>query len=133
MSDPEKGLPDTSTTHHVFDSVTSTEHPDTAKEMEITDAKDDVISIAPSHASTISEHEDEEEARPKPNPPATLSRTMSVIPEAVIVDRQNRRGMFAGLTLIPEVENPYHYTRKTKWYSKFLNLFACFKVNISFS
>ncbi|KAF2790829.1 MFS general substrate transporter [Melanomma pulvis-pyrius CBS 109.77] len=87
--------------------------------MDITDAKDDVISIAPSHASTISEHEDEdeeEEARPRTNPPATLSRTISVIPEAVIVDRRNRRGLFAGLTLIPEVENPYHYTRKTKWF-----------------
>lgn len=33
----------------------------------------------------------------------------------VIVPRKERRGLFAQLTLIPEVERPYDYSRKTKW------------------
>ncbi|KAF2737476.1 MFS general substrate transporter [Polyplosphaeria fusca] len=75
--------------------------------------KEDEISIAPSRASTDSGHP--EFPQSNPNPPATLSRTTSVNPDAVIVDRRNRRGLFARLSLIPEVENPYHYTQKTKW------------------
>lgn len=33
----------------------------------------------------------------------------------VIVPRKDRRGLFAQLTIIPEVERPYDYSRKTKW------------------
>jgi hypothetical protein len=33
----------------------------------------------------------------------------------VVVPRKERRGLFAQLTLIPEVERPYDYARKTKW------------------
>lgn len=33
----------------------------------------------------------------------------------VVVPRGKRRGLFAGLTLVPEVERPYDYSRKTKW------------------
>lgn len=33
----------------------------------------------------------------------------------VIVPRKERRGLFAHLTIIPEVERPYDYSRKTKW------------------
>lgn len=33
----------------------------------------------------------------------------------VVVPRKERRGLFAQLTLIPEVERPYDYSRKTKW------------------
>lgn len=33
----------------------------------------------------------------------------------VIVPRKERRGLFAQFTLIPEVERPYDYSRKTKW------------------
>lgn len=32
-----------------------------------------------------------------------------------IVPRAKRRGLFATLTVIPEVERPYDYSRKTKW------------------
>jgi hypothetical protein len=45
---------------------------------------------------------------------ATLSRRASVVPEAVIVKRQKRRGLLANLSLILEVNNPYYYARKTK-------------------
>ncbi|CAN9356968.1 unnamed protein product [Alternaria alternata] len=54
--------------------------------------------------------------------PATLSRRASVVPEAVIVEpeafrvkRRKRRGLLANLSLIPEIDDPYHYARKTKW------------------
>lgn len=33
----------------------------------------------------------------------------------VIVPRAQRRGLFARFVLIPEVERPYDYSRKTKW------------------
>lgn len=33
----------------------------------------------------------------------------------VIVPRAERRGLFAHFVLIPEVERPYDYSRKTKW------------------
>ncbi|KAF2707826.1 MFS general substrate transporter [Pleomassaria siparia CBS 279.74] len=118
MTDFEKPVQDLSAAHHVPDfPIIPAEHSGTAKEMEIADSKDDDISTAPSHASTISEHEDI--AQPSQNPP-TLSRTTSVNPDAVIVERKKRRGLFAGLTIIPEVENPYHYTRKTKWFLTFV-------------
>lgn len=69
--------------------------------------EEDAVSIAPSHTSTISES-------PQSQPP--LSRRSTVTPDAVIVDRKSRRGLFASLAVIPEVENPYHYARKTKWF-----------------
>lgn len=40
---------------------------------------------------------------------STRSRPLTVVPRA------ERRGLFAQLTLIPEVERPYDYSRKTKW------------------
>ena len=59
---------------------------------------------------------------PKDLRPATLSRRASVVSEAVIVEteavrvkRRKRRGLLANLSLIPEVDDPYHYARKTKW------------------
>ncbi|KAJ8116155.1 hypothetical protein OPT61_g2364 [Boeremia exigua] len=64
-----------------------------------------------SHASTTpTVHQDEKNVRP-----ATLTRTTSVTPEAVVVPRADRRGLLARFALIPEVENSYHYSRKTKW------------------
>ncbi|KAJ0120096.1 MFS multidrug resistance transporter [Diaporthe amygdali] len=33
----------------------------------------------------------------------------------IVVPRKERRGLFAQLALIPEVERPYDYSRKTKW------------------
>lgn len=86
-----------------------------AKDVDVTSSKEDDISIAPSHASTISDH-DSEKAEARPATPVELSRTTSVTPEAVVVERRDRRGLFGRLTIIPEVENSYHYARKTKWF-----------------
>ena len=89
--------------------------------------REDAISIAPSRASTSSDHSssDPEAASPTVKKrPVTLSRTTSVTPDAVLVPRTQRRGLLARFTLIPEVENPYHYTRKTKWFLTFIVAFC---------
>ncbi|KAI3398208.1 hypothetical protein diail_9685 [Diaporthe ilicicola] len=55
-----------------------------------------------------------------PDPEDGLSRSHSRASSArsrplVIVPRNKKRGLFAQLTVIPEVERPYDYSRKTKW------------------
>jgi multidrug resistance protein len=89
--------------------------------------KEDEISIAQSRASTSSDNSstDPGEVSSKAKKrPATLSRTTSVLPDAILVPRTQRRGLLARFTLIPEVENPYHYTRKTKWFLTFIVAFC---------
>jgi hypothetical protein len=80
------------------------------------------------------EDEDEEDDRhrdPEPEGPeglnigippeeGGLSRSLSRASSArsrplVVVPRKERRGLFAQLAFIPEVERPYDYARKTKW------------------
>jgi multidrug resistance protein len=85
------------------------------------------ISRPPSRASTSSDHSSTDEGGASSTAktrPATLSRTTSVIPDAILVPRTQRRGLLARFTLIPEVENPYHYTRKTKWLITFIVAFC---------
>ncbi|KAF4785470.1 major facilitator superfamily transporter [Colletotrichum scovillei] len=49
-------------------------------------------------------------------PARTRSRASSIRSRALsIVARSKRRGFLAQLTTIPEVDNPYNYTNKTKW------------------
>jgi multidrug resistance protein len=90
--------------------------------------REDEISLAPSRASTSSDHSSSSNPDAAPSKakgrPMTLSRTTSVIPDAVLVPRTQRRGLLARFTLIPEVENPYHYTRKTKWFLTFIVAFC---------
>ncbi|KAH8711799.1 major facilitator superfamily domain-containing protein [Phaeosphaeriaceae sp. PMI808] len=81
-------------------------------------SKDDTISIAPSGTSTSSDHspcDHEARSAASKSRPGILSRTTSVTIDAIIVPRAQRRGLLAQFALIPEVENPVHYTRKTKW------------------
>lgn len=82
-----------------------------------TDGGDD-ISLATSRASTasdISHHDSDRKSTTSTTIRATVSRTTSVHPDAVVVERKDRRGFFAQLCLIPEVENAYHYVNRTKW------------------
>ncbi|KAI1939915.1 hypothetical protein LOZ58_005691 [Ophidiomyces ophidiicola] len=44
----------------------------------------------------------------------------TVHPPPVMVPLKERRGLLAKLALIPEVEEPTHYTRKTKWFITFI-------------
>ncbi|KAF2502687.1 MFS general substrate transporter [Lophium mytilinum] len=55
-------------------------------------------------------HEDSDAERPRPRTQAS-----SIASTAHHVDGRHRRGLFASLALIPEVTNPYHYPRRTKW------------------
>jgi multidrug resistance protein len=92
-----------------------------------THLKEDEISIAPSRTSTSSDHSSSSASPTPTNPkfrPITLSRTTSVTPDAILIPRTQRRGLLARFTLIPEVENPYHYTRKTKWFLTFIVAFC---------
>jgi hypothetical protein len=115
MADLEKSWPESSDDkHRSMESVDLAKSSIAAKEVDISSSHEDVISVASSHATTTSEH-DEEMAPSRPAPPTTISRTTSVLPEAVIIERKRRRGLAGSLTLIPEVENAHHYSRKIKW------------------
>jgi multidrug resistance protein len=101
----------------------SNEHSNIVVEEHTHHKQEDAISITPSHASTSSDHS------PKPPSPTTkrppsLARTTSVTPDAILIPRSQRRGLLARFTLIPEVSNPYHYTRRTKWFLTFIVAFC---------
>lgn len=90
--------------------------------------EEEYISVAPSRASTASGHtvesKDAKNEAAKGPKAITLARTTSVTPDAVLVPRSQRRGLFARFTLIPEVENPVHYARRTKWFITFIVSFC---------
>lgn len=56
----------------------------------------------------------------------TLSRQISRVSTKLTVKyvgkvpRRNRRGLLAHLTIVPEVEDPYKYPRRTKWFITFI-------------
>lgn len=63
-----------------------------------------------SEAGSQSQHSHETDDHP-------ISRTSSTRSRAqIIVPRSKRRGLFARLTIVPEVERPYDYKRSTKWF-----------------
>ncbi|KAL5116647.1 hypothetical protein ACEQ8H_005396 [Pleosporales sp. CAS-2024a] len=87
----------------------------------------EIESVVKEHDSTLPKHSSSDLNAVSSNArnwPVTLSRTTSVMPDAVLVPRAQRRGLLARFTLIPEVENPYHYTRKTKWFLTFIVAFC---------
>ncbi|KAI8931045.1 hypothetical protein NX059_012056 [Plenodomus lindquistii] len=97
---------------------------------------EDSRSRTPSHASTASEdcititsNPNGANANPSdsktPNAnPITLSRTTTRVPDPVPVARPHRRGLLSHLTLVPEITNPTHYPRRTKWFLTFLVAFC---------
>ncbi|KAF9697799.1 hypothetical protein EKO04_004130 [Ascochyta lentis] len=105
-----------------------TRHIENEKEVEselgpsgsIHESEEDSIS-AHSHASTAPTIAQDAKNTTRP---AVLTRTTSVIPEAVVVPRSQRRGLLARFALIPEVQNPYHYSQKTKWLLTFVVAFC---------
>jgi multidrug resistance protein len=89
--------------------------------------KENEISTVTSRASMSSDHPSTDAGAASSTAktrPVTLARTTSVIPDAVLIPRTHRRGLLARFTLIPEVENSYHYTRKTKWLITFVVAFC---------
>ena len=49
-----------------------------------------------------------------------IVRTETKDPMPVPVPRSQRRGLFGRFTLVAEVEEPKHYSRRTKWYITFV-------------
>lgn len=86
-----------------------------------------------SRQDSVDEDDDEDDRHRDPEPEGPEGLNIGIPPEEgglsrshsrassarsrplVIVPRKERRGLFAQLTLIPEVERPYDYSRKTKW------------------
>ena len=77
---------------------------------------EDILKI-PSHStsSDLSSHGDNHVPHPRP-----ASLASSTTPEPVKVPRGKRRGLFARLAVIAEVEEPHHYSRKSKWMVTFI-------------
>ncbi|KAF4301379.1 Major facilitator superfamily [Botryosphaeria dothidea] len=68
------------------------------------------ISSVSSDAGNESHHDAE-----PPTLQQTISRSSAVSRTPTIIPRKERRGLLAHLCLIPEVSNPYEYSRKIKW------------------
>lgn len=88
---------------------------------------EETMSISSSRASTASGHSSNADPPRTSNSkqrPVTLARTASILPDAIVVPRSQRRGLLARFALIPEVENPEHYARQTKWFLTFIVAFC---------
>jgi hypothetical protein len=98
-----------------------------AKVVESKEAKKEELDLAPPASlkeisSQVDFHSkeaanDEEIAVPhvqEPPPP----------PSPVRVPKSDRRGLLSSICLVPEVENPYHYSYRTKWSVTFAVAFA---------
>ena len=48
------------------------------------------------------------------------SDVVSITPVAVKVPRSQRRGLFARFAILAEVEEPKHYSRRSKWFITFV-------------
>ena len=70
--------------------------------------------------STLSRTDSSESEDDVEGNPVALSQTTSIVPPPVTVPRNKRRGLFANLAVLPEVEVPKHYPRKTKWFITFV-------------
>ena len=91
-------------------------------------AQDSATATASSSSSTTSHRSTITTGQPRPSntrePSTDLTRTTSAIPDPVIIPRFQRRGLLARFALIPEVENPQHYARQTKWLLTFIVAFC---------
>jgi hypothetical protein len=68
------------------------------------------------HVTDEEDHEEDDHADPPPIRPSA-SRASSIFSRGgtAIIPRNQRRGLFGRVTVIPEIERPYDYTNKTKW------------------
>lgn len=73
------------------------------------EAAEDRPKTSSSSASSDIHHSD------PPQLQATLSHASALTRTPTIIPRRERRGLLAHLCLIPEVSNPYEYSRKIKW------------------
>ncbi len=54
----------------------------------------------------------------------TPEETIEFLPTAVRVPRSQRRGLFARAAILAEIEDPYQYSHKTKWFIVFVVAYA---------
>ncbi|KAF2846224.1 MFS general substrate transporter [Plenodomus tracheiphilus IPT5] len=95
--------------------------------LDLSSKEEDSISSSSPRASTVSLHSITPPAATtttsqQQQPP--LSRTPTTTPTAIRIPRPHRRGLFAHLTLLPEITHPPHYPRPTKWFLTFLVAFC---------
>jgi hypothetical protein len=82
----------------------------TPHEVEEKSAKVDPGLPPPIHEETASDvDEDVEHQRAQSRASSTRSRPLSIVPRA------KRRGLFAQLAFLPEVDRPYDYSNRAKW------------------
>jgi hypothetical protein len=93
------------------------EHPGVStspdKEMKRNDTDGDSSHSHSSNGTIEAIPEDIEPAQP------SKSRSSSVRSRPISIPRPKRRGLLARFTIIPEVQNPYDYTRSIKWFITF--------------
>ena len=71
------------------------------------------------HSHTAAEIQDEAEAQA----PRTIQRIKEPL---VVVPRAERRGLFAALSILPEVRQPRDYSNSTKWFLTMIIAIASF-------
>lgn len=86
--------------------------PSSAREPEEDRPKTGTSSVI-SDDDEIHQEQDSTQQAPQLHPIASRSSAVSRTP--TVIPRRERRGLLAHLCLIPEVSNPYEYSRKIKW------------------
>jgi multidrug resistance protein len=83
-------------------------------------SKHTLESVAPSSSpsTVIADNEDVEHGN------SALSRVITPQRDAVKVPRSQRRGLLGRFSLVAEVQNPYDYSNKLKWFVTFIVAFA---------
>lgn len=90
----------------------------TEKDLETSAASPESIHSS-DHSHTAAESQDEAEAQA----PRTIQRIKEPL---VVVPRAERRGLFAALSILPEVQQPRDYSNSTKWFLTIIIAIASF-------
>ncbi|KAI1859189.1 uncharacterized protein JN550_012202 [Neoarthrinium moseri] len=120
MPDSIKG-PDEKPQHEVIDASGGRDSSTEDKEkLAMKDVAEKSIEAAPEPPPPVEEDATDEDEEAGQDAPAdagrTASRASSTRSRALsIVPRAKRRGLFAQLALLPEVDRPYDYSNKVKW------------------
>jgi hypothetical protein len=102
------------------DASTDNQHMGTREQISHDQTKEDVES---QHTTTPESdgHETEDDDEREENTTGAVVRPQSSRASSIfsrsraVVPRRQRRGLFGGLAVIPEIERPHEYTVKTKW------------------
>lgn len=87
---------------------------------EVSPGFEEKISRKPSTESFRTAGESGEKTEVQENQDVEAAQTKDAYPAPVKVPRSQRRGLFGRFTILAEVEEPKHYTRRTKWFITFV-------------